>query len=176
MVEHSDMPQWGLLTKGMKVVGESGLTYKLTRPLVQRATATPHVWAAVNTTDETILYIIKQPASGTEWNIRSFRKEIQLHKTFNDCSFIRRQVDLIPPQLNSDPPRMVLEPFENTLWGARNIRRFTRKEIKRIMKSTLFALYNVHKQGLVYTGKPISTGPLPVITVIDRSENGKYVN
>ena len=47
---------------------------------------------------------------------------------------------------------MVLRAFETSLWTARQQRPLTSSEIKWIMKSTILALWTIHRKGLVYTG------------------------
>ncbi|EER40039.1 conserved hypothetical protein [Histoplasma capsulatum var. duboisii H88] len=80
----------------------------------------------------------------------SFMHEVEMQKLFKDDQMIRPMVDFVP---SSEPggPLMILKPFEQTLWEARNTRPFSVPEIKWIMKGVLLGLYTVHIKDLVYT-------------------------
>jgi protein kinase len=60
---------------------------------------------------------------------------------------------LIIPDSEPGGPMMVLEAFTDSLWEARNARRFTKEEVKWIMKGILLGIFTVHMKGLVHTGK-----------------------
>ncbi|KAG5302212.1 serine/threonine protein kinase [Histoplasma ohiense] len=76
--------------------------------------------------------------------------EVEMQRLFKDDQMIRPMVDFVP---SSEPggPLMILKPFEQTLWEARNTRPFSVPEIKWIMKGVLLGLYTVHMKDLVYT-------------------------
>lgn len=64
---------------------------------------------------------------------------------------IRGLVDYVS---DSEPggPMMVLDTFTDSLWEARNVRAFTTREIKWVMKGVLLGIFTVHMKGLVYAG------------------------
>lgn len=90
---------------------------------------------------------------GEKW--AAFRKEIEMQSLFRSVKYIRRMIDIIPPSSDLEPPMMVLEPFEKTLWSARTKRPFTLREVKHIMKFALLGLQEIHEKGLVHCGRSI---------------------
>jgi hypothetical protein len=141
-----------LLQKGIKLIGESGRTYFLTAPLVQRRI--PNVWKANQWNNENNQFVIKHPQSGDspEKGWPAFRKEMEMQRLFQSAKFIRKMVDIVPPLSDAEPTMMVLEPFEKSLWSARTRRPLTTREIKHIMKLALLGLREIHEKGLVYCG------------------------
>ncbi|RHZ60779.1 hypothetical protein CDV55_105558 [Aspergillus turcosus] len=134
----------------MKLIGESGRTYVLAAPLVQRRI--PNVWKAYQWDNEKDQFVIKHPQSddSPEKGWPAFRKEMEMQRLFRPAKFIRKMVDIIPPLSDAEPTMMVLEPFEKTLWSARTRRPLTTREIKHIMKLVLLGLREIHEKGLVY--------------------------
>ncbi|GME65265.1 hypothetical protein GTA08_BOTSDO11935 [Neofusicoccum parvum] len=100
-------------------------------------------------------YIIKQPYHRTPIQIDILKRELELQELFKDVLSIRQQFDTVLEVVSEDngatvePPRMVLEFMQKSVWHARWQRTFTRKEIKWIMKRTLSALMHIEAQGLV---------------------------
>ncbi|EAW16894.1 putative protein kinase [Aspergillus fischeri NRRL 181] len=144
------MAYTSLLHKGMKLLGESGRTYIVIAPLVQRSF--PNVWKAHHWNNEKDQFVIKHPQSddSPEKGWPAFRKEMEMQRLFQPAKFIRKMVDVIPSRSDMEPTMMVLEPFEKTLWSARTRRPLTTREIKHIMKLALLGLREVHEKGLVY--------------------------
>lgn len=62
----------------------------------------------------------------------AFQHEVKMQRLFNDDKMIRPMLDFLPSS-DIDEPMMVLKPFEQTLWDARNARPMTTAEIKWIM-------------------------------------------
>jgi hypothetical protein len=78
-------------------------------------------WIAVDVVDEDQWFVVKEPSRHDDpsegWPL--FEHEVQMQKRFIKSLMIRKIVDLIP---NSDVsgPMLVLQPFEESLWDARN--------------------------------------------------------
>ncbi|KAF3482875.1 uncharacterized protein GIQ15_02199 [Arthroderma uncinatum] len=60
-------------------------------------------------------------------------------------------VDVIPPPSDTEPPIMVLEAFEKSLWTARLRRPFSLGEIRSVMRSIAIGLSTIHHNNVVYT-------------------------
>ncbi|KOC14898.1 hypothetical protein AFLA70_266g001871 [Aspergillus flavus AF70] len=73
-----------------------------------------------------------------------------MQSLFRSVKYIRRMIDIIPPSSDLEPPMMVLEPVEKTLWSARTKRPLTLREVKHIMKFALLGLQEIHEKGLVH--------------------------
>ena len=135
-----------MLTEGAQLVGESGKTYLAVSSLGQA-----NVWTAVDSVDYTNIVVIKEPgADDTKPGWHNFQNEMIMHELFKNSNSIRKQVDRIPPVNQGDPPMLVLEITETTLWTARTKRPFTSAELKTVCKATLVGLADVHARGLVY--------------------------
>lgn len=135
-----------MLSEGAELIGESGKTYLAVSPLGQA-----NVWTAVDKNDTSSIVVIKEPGEDdTRPGWPSFQHEMVMHELLKDSDSIRKQVDRIPPTKAGDPPMLVLEIFETTLWSARAKRPFTTAELKSVCKDALVGLIDVHKQGLVY--------------------------
>lgn len=81
----------------------------------------------------------------------AFRHEVKMQRLFNNDRMIRPMVDFLPSS-DMDEPIMILKPFEQTLWDARNTRAMTTAEIKWTMEGVLLGLQSIHRKGLVHTG------------------------
>jgi male germ cell-associated kinase len=142
---------------GLICQGEGGTRYHLVRSLGARVGGkSPNVWLALDESNTSNEYVIKRPPeeNSTSWSnaLSAFEHEVEMQRLFAKDPMIRRIVDYIP---KSEPggPMMVLEEFTDSLWEARNMRPFTTKEIKWVMKGILLGIFTVHMKGLVYTGK-----------------------
>lgn len=136
------------MREGDELVGEGGQRYLLVQAMGQ-----PNVWIAVDAATQEKLYIVKQPSDDDNapgWP--QFQHEMVMHELFKDNTTIRPQVDRIPPTSFSDPPKLVLQLLQTTLWDARRKREFSEAEIKEIMRNVLLGLREVHQKGLVYAG------------------------
>lgn len=136
------------LREGAELVGENGNRYLLVQAMGQ-----PNVWIAADAATQEHLYIVKQPSGDDNtpgWP--KFRHEMVMHELFKDNETIRPQVDRIAPTSNADPPKLVLELLQTTLWDARRKREFSDVELREIMRSILLGLREVHQNGLVYAG------------------------
>lgn len=136
------------MREGKELVGENGQRYLLVQAMGQ-----PNVWIAVDAATQEKLYIVKQPSdddSAPGWP--RFQHEMVMHEMFKDHDAIRPQVDRIPPTSRADPPKIVLELLQTTLWDARRKREFSDVELKQIMRQILLGLKEVHENGLVYAG------------------------
>ncbi|EUC44121.1 hypothetical protein COCMIDRAFT_6530 [Bipolaris oryzae ATCC 44560] len=134
------------MREGAELVGEHGYRYLLVKPLGQS-----NVWVAVDAATQEKIFIVKQPSDddvGYGWP--RFQHEMVMHELLKGIPTIRQQVDRIPPVSRSDPPRIVLEILQSTLWDARRKRQFSDVEIKGIMRSALLGLRDVHQRDLVY--------------------------
>ncbi|KAF2850768.1 kinase-like protein [Plenodomus tracheiphilus IPT5] len=135
------------MREGKELVGENGQRYLLVQAMGQ-----PNVWIAVDAATQEKLYIVKQP-SDDDNNMPGwprFQHEMIMHELFKEHDAIRPQVDRIPPTSSADPPKLVLELLQTTLWDARRKREFSDVELKQIMRQILLGLQEVHQQGLVY--------------------------
>ncbi|KAF2493618.1 kinase-like protein [Lophium mytilinum] len=141
------MSQSHQLHAGQTLTGDSNKDYLLVAPLGQ-----PNVWTAVDSETQSSVFIIKQPASddsaAASWP--NFQQEMVMQELFKDDPAIRQKVDQIPPSKYGEPPRIVLEILEGTVWDARAKRPLSVREIKSIMRDTLEGLVCVHEKGLVY--------------------------
>jgi protein kinase len=138
----------GAMREGDKLVGEHGYQYLLVKALGQS-----NVWVAVDAASQEKIFIVKQPSDddvGFGWP--RFQHEMIIHELLKGIPTIRQQIDRIPPRSRDDPPRIVLEILQSTLWDARKKRQFSDVEIKGIMRSTMQGLRDVHSKDLVYAG------------------------
>lgn len=138
-----------MLSEGAKLTGETGKTYIAVSPLQS------NVWTAAEKKDDPNdpyrVVIIKEPGEvDTQPGWPSFQNEMVMHEVFKDSPGIRQQIDRIPPTKPGDPPMIVLEITETTLWIARTKRPWSLAEIKKVAKDVLLGLRDVHAQGLVY--------------------------
>jgi len=135
------------MREGKELVGENGQRYLLVQAMGQ-----PNVWIAVDAATQEKLYIVKQPSDDDDaapgWP--RFQHEMVMHEMFKDHDAIRPQIDRIPPTSRADPPKLVLELLQTTLWDARRKREFSDGELKQIMRQILLGLKEVHDNGLVY--------------------------
>lgn len=139
-----------MLSEGAELTGETGKTYLAVAPLGQS-----NVWTAVenntNPSEDPHVVVIKEPGTDdTRPGWPNFQNEMIMHELLKDSPAIRQQVDRIPPTKSGDPPMLVLEITETTLWSARTKRPFTLSELKSVTKDALVGLRDVHDQGLVY--------------------------
>ncbi|EOA89495.1 hypothetical protein ACJQWK_09284 [Exserohilum turcicum] len=134
------------MREGVELVGEHGYRYLLVRALGQS-----NVWIAVDAATQEKIFIVKQPSDDdVAYGWPRFQHEMVMHELLKDIPTIRQQVDRIPPSSRADPPRIVLEILQSTLWDARRKRQFSDVEIKGIMRSALLGLRDVHQRDLVY--------------------------
>ncbi|KAL1963489.1 hypothetical protein VTN77DRAFT_8070 [Rasamsonia byssochlamydoides] len=127
-------------------INENATKYRLVRKIRGRKA---NVWLEVDNFNNEIEYVAKRPSSEeSDWP--AFRHELEKQRLFANDPIIRPLIDFVP---NSEPAgaMMILQPFQETLWEARNTRPFTAREIKWVMKGVLLAIYTVHVKGLVYT-------------------------
>ncbi|KAE8163735.1 kinase-like domain-containing protein [Aspergillus tamarii] len=138
-------------SRGLELTGKSKQKYTLLEPLLHREEKPSNVWSAARENDPTDQFIIKQPDTddGPEWPY--FTKEMEMQELFRKSHYIRRIVDVIPPSLDSEPPCMVLEAFEESLWSARLRRPFSLGEIRSVMRSVAIGLGIIHCKNLVHT-------------------------
>ncbi|RMZ69730.1 serine threonine kinase [Pyrenophora seminiperda CCB06] len=134
------------MREGAELIGEHGYRYLLVKALGQA-----NVWVAVDAATQEKIFIVKQPSDddvGYGWPL--FQHEMIMHELLKGIPTIRQQVDRIPPTSRADPPRIVLEILQSTLWDARRERQFSDVELKGIMSSALSGLRDVHARDLVY--------------------------
>jgi len=134
------------MREGAELVGEHGYRYLLVKALGQA-----NVWVAVDAATQEKIFVVKQPSDddvGYGWPL--FQHEMIMHELLKGIPTIRQQVDRIPPTSRADPPRIVLEILQSTLWDARRERQFSDVELKGIMRSALSGLRDVHAKDLVY--------------------------
>ncbi|KAI4728409.1 kinase-like protein [Aureobasidium sp. EXF-10728] len=139
-----------MISEGARLIGESGKSYLAVSPLGQS-----NVWTAVEQSKDSNkpvqVVVIKEPGEvDTQPGWPSFQNEMVMHEVFKDSPAIRQQVDRIPPTKAGDPPMIVLEITETTLWIARTKRPMSLAEIKTVAKDVLVGLRDVHAAGLVY--------------------------
>lgn len=158
-VEFPSAPLSSMVTSGLTCHGEGGKRYRLVHPLRSRIRDQgSNVWLAVDDSNTDIEYVVKGPPEDDAHEesassaLSAFEHELEMQRLFAKDPMIRTLVDYIP---DSEPggPMMVLEAFTDSLWEARNARRFTKEEVKWIMKGILLGIFTVHTKGLVYTGK-----------------------
>jgi protein kinase len=136
------------MREGAELVGEHGYRYLLIKPLGQA-----NVWVAVDAASQEKIFIVKQPGDDdVAFGWPKFQHEMIMHELLKGIPTIRQQVDRIPPSARGEPPRIVLEILQSTLWDARKKRQFSDVELKGIMRSALLGLRDVHQRGLVYAG------------------------
>jgi protein kinase len=136
------------MREGAELVGEHGYRYLLIKPLGQA-----NVWVAVDAASQEKIFIVKQPGDDdVAFGWPKFQHEMIMHELLKGIPTIRQQVDRIPPSTRGEPPRIVLEILQSTLWDARKKRQFSDVELKGIMRSALLGLRDVHQRGLVYAG------------------------
>jgi len=133
------------MREGAELVGENGFRYLLVRAFGQ-----PNVWLAVDAATQEKIFIVKQPSADDLPGWPHFQHEMVMHELFKENPVIRQQVDRIRPTSSNDPPRLVLELLQTTLWDARRKREFSNVEIKEIMRSALLGLQDVHSKDMVY--------------------------
>ena len=148
---------------GLTCTAESGGKYTIVRPLgTQLPGSLTNRWVVVKDSNKEIEDVAKGPSltpKGTKDDATSsFKREVEMQKLFKYEPMIRPMVDFVPSS-ETGGPLMILEPFGQTLWEARNTRPFSLQEIKWVMKGVLLGLYTVHMKGLVYTGKETCTIP-----------------
>jgi protein kinase len=144
------------MREGAELVGEHGYRYLLVKALGQS-----NVWVAVDAASQEKIFIVKQPSDddvGFGWP--RFQHEMIMHELLKGIPTIRQQVDRIPPTSRTDPPRIVLEILQSTLWDARKKRQFSDVELKGIMRSAMLGLRDIHSKDLVYAGT-YNNGKLP---------------
>lgn len=133
------------LSEGDELTGEHGKTYLAVSPLGQ-----DNVWTAVETGNKKVVVVKEPDAQDASRGFPAFQNEMVMHELLKDSSGIRQQVDRIPSTKPGDPPMLVLEITDTTLWSARTKRPFTLAELKSVTKDALVGLRQVHEQGLVY--------------------------
>jgi hypothetical protein len=143
-----------MVSPGMICQGEKGTQYRLVSPLgTQIRGKTPHVWLAVDNSNQAVEYVAKRPPDNeSNTSLRAFRHELEMQRLLEKDPMIRKLVDFVPDS-NPGGPMMILDAFTDSLWEARNARLFTLKEIKWVMKGVLLGIFTVHMKGLVYTGE-----------------------
>ncbi|KAL7655227.1 hypothetical protein ACMYSQ_007182 [Aspergillus niger] len=146
-----------MASAGLICQGEAGRRYRLVRPLGTVRGKSCNVWLGLDDSKPDAEYIMKRPLADQNeesWSgaLSAFKHELEMQRLFAKDPMIRKLVDYVP---ESEPSglMMVLEAFTDSLWDARNVRPFTTKEIKWIMKGVLLGIFTVHMKGLVYTGK-----------------------
>ncbi|KAI8945430.1 kinase-like domain-containing protein [Xylaria longipes] len=141
-----------MLANGATRRGESGAVYSFIEPLGENARSRRNVWLIEEEGKSNVEFIAKGPSTEDDKSLGwpAFQHELKMQRLFNKDKMIRPMVDLIPSSA-TDEPMMVLKPFEQTLWEARNARPMTTSEIKWIMEGVLLGLQTVHQKGLVYT-------------------------
>lgn len=134
--------------------GASGALYSFMTPL-ETDTGTPskrNLWTVWHDKQEEEL-VAKGPSKDDDktqgWP--AFQHEVEMQRLFKDDKMIRPMVDLFPSS-DIDEPMMILQPFEQTLWDARNTRHMTTEEIKWIMEGVMLGLGTIHRRGLVHAG------------------------
>lgn len=134
-----------MLLEGSELIGESGKKYLVVQSLGQS-----NVWVAVDSSDMSNIVVIKEPGADDPKPWANFQNELVMHELFKESDGIRKQVDRIQPTRDGEPPMLVLEMFETTLWKARTKRPLSNLELKKVMKDALLGLKEVHDQGQVY--------------------------
>lgn len=135
--------------------GESGALYSFVTPLGTGTSSTPrrNLWVVFQDGKREREFIAKGPSKDDDkaqgWP--AFQYEVKMQRLFNDEKMIRPMVDFLPSS-DIDKPMMVLKPFEQTLWEARNARPMTTAEIKWIMEGVMLGIQTIHLRGLVHTG------------------------
>ncbi|KAI0451570.1 kinase-like domain-containing protein [Xylaria acuta] len=132
--------------------GESGAIYSFIQPLGKDARSRSNVWLVEEEGKSNDELIAKGPSAEDDKSLGwpAFQHELRMQRLFSKDKMIRPIVDFIPSS-TTDEPMMVLKPFEQTLWDARNARPMTTSEIKWIMEGVLLGLQTVHQRRLVYT-------------------------
>lgn len=135
--------------------GESGALYSFVAPLETDTGSTPrrNIWTVWQDDEQERELVAKGPSRDDDktqgWP--AFQHEVKMQRLFNDDKMIRPMLDFLPSS-DTDEPMMVLKPFEQTLWDARNARPMTTAEIKWIMEGVMLGLQTIHRKGLVHTG------------------------
>ncbi|SPB46077.1 unnamed protein product [Aspergillus niger] len=158
-----------MASAGLICQGEGGRRYRLVRPLGAPVRGKGcNVWLGLDDSKPDAEYIMKRPPADQNeesWSgaLSAFKHELEMQRLFAKDPMIRKLVDYVP---ESEPsgPMMVLEAFTDSLWDARNVRPFTTKEIKWIMKGVLLGIFTVHMKGLVYTVSKPSTREITSLT------------
>lgn len=133
------------MREGAILTGEHGKQYLLVRSFGQ-----PNVWLAVDAATSSQIFVVKQPAADDLPGWPHFQHEMVMHELFKENTAIRKHVDRIRPTSSGEPPRLVLEILQTTLWDARRKREFSDVEIKEIMRAALCGLVDVHAKDMVY--------------------------
>ncbi|GKZ91495.1 hypothetical protein CBS63078_6349 [Aspergillus niger] len=157
-----------MASAGLICQGEAGRRYRLVRPLGTVRGKSCNVWLGLDDSKPDAEYIMKRPLADQNeesWSgaLSAFKHELEMQRLFAKDPMIRKLVDYVP---ESEPSglMMVLEAFTDSLWDARNMRPFTTKEIKWIMKGVLLGIFTVHMKGLVYTVSKPSTREITSLT------------
>ncbi|CAK46226.1 hypothetical protein CBS115988_157 [Aspergillus niger] len=157
-----------MASAGLICQGEAGRRYRLVRPLGTVRGKSCNVWLGLDDSKPDAEYIMKRPLADQNeesWSgaLSAFKHELEMQRLFAKDPMIRKLVDYVP---ESEPSglMMVLEAFTDSLWDARNVRPFTTKEIKWIMKGVLLGIFTVHMKGLVYTVSKPSTREITSLT------------
>ncbi|KAI3051415.1 hypothetical protein CBS147352_4982 [Aspergillus niger] len=157
-----------MASAGLICQGEAGRRYRLVRLLGTVRGKSCNVWLGLDDSKPDAEYIMKRPLADQNeesWSgaLSAFKHELEMQRLFAKDPMIRKLVDYVP---ESEPSglMMVLEAFTDSLWDARNMRPFTTKEIKWIMKGVLLGIFTVHMKGLVYTVSKPSTREITSLT------------
>ncbi|KAI0543972.1 kinase-like domain-containing protein [Xylaria curta] len=132
--------------------GESGRVYSFIQPLGKQAGSRSSVWLVKEEGKGNNEFIAKGPSTKDDRSLKwpAFQHELKMQRLFSEDKMIRPVVDFIPSAA-ADEPMIVLKPFEQTLWDARNARPMTTSEIKWIMEGVLLGIQTIHQRGLVHT-------------------------
>lgn len=147
------------LSQGMRLLGVSGTRYQLKKPCVVCYDGLPpSIWLAFDIDHPKDHFTIKQPWDLSHFRVRLLKNETLLGQEFRNFLYIRRQLDTVPEVVSREdgsmiePPRLALEYMQRSVRQARWQRTFTRKEIKWIMRWTLYSLIRIEAESLVNTG------------------------
>lgn len=135
---------------------DSGVVYSFVAPLETNTGSTlrRNLWKVWRDGNHETELIAKGPSRDDDrtQGCPAFQHEVKMQRLFNKDKMIRPMVNFIPSSDVDDEPMMVLNPFEQTLWDARNARPMTTAEIKWIMEGVMLGLQTIHRRGLVHTG------------------------
>ncbi|KAJ8129925.1 hypothetical protein O1611_g3705 [Lasiodiplodia mahajangana] len=130
--------------------GESNAVYSFVRPLGRHTGNRTNVWLVKRNDENEFVAKGPSPEDDKSSGWPAFQHELKMQRLFNEEKMIRRMVDFLPFSATDDP-MMVLAPFGQTLWDARNARPMTTSEIKWIMEGVLLGIRTSHQRGLVHT-------------------------
>jgi hypothetical protein len=116
--------------------GESGVVYSFIQPLGGHTNSRTNVWLVKGDGKNELVAKGPSPEDNKLLGWPTFQHEVKMQRLFNEDKMIRSMVDFIPFSA-TDEPMMVLAPFGQTLWNARNARPMTSSEIKWIMEGIL---------------------------------------